>query len=62
MHAALQWEYYSHAVDDNELPGGPGLLNSLSHLDPTLEAIMDSFYILNILMADFVFVSMYSIS
>ncbi|KAF5348464.1 hypothetical protein D9756_009536 [Leucocoprinus leucothites] len=56
MHCALQWFYYSKAIDDNELPGGPGLLNSLTHLAPWIEATGDTFFCLNILIADILFI------
>lgn len=56
MHCSLQWYYYSKAIDDNELPGGPGLLFSLTHLAPWLEATGDTFFCLNILIADILFI------
>jgi hypothetical protein len=58
MHASLNWLYYSKAIDDNELPGGPGLLYSLTHLDAWLEGTGDTFFCLNIFMADCLFVSL----
>ncbi|EEB91512.1 hypothetical protein MPER_10114, partial [Moniliophthora perniciosa FA553] len=56
MHSSLQWLYYSKAIDDNELPGGPGLLFSLTHLEPWIEATGDTFFCLNILIADILFI------
>ncbi|KAJ7343972.1 hypothetical protein DFH08DRAFT_702035 [Mycena albidolilacea] len=56
MHAALNWVWYSKAIDENELPGGPGLLRSLTHLPAWLEGTGDSFFVLNIFMADCVFI------
>ncbi|KAJ6579075.1 hypothetical protein DFH09DRAFT_979748 [Mycena vulgaris] len=52
MHAALNWVWYSEAINENELPGGPGLLFSLTHLPAWLEGTGDSFFVLNIFMAD----------
>ncbi|KAJ7895717.1 hypothetical protein B0H13DRAFT_2034904 [Mycena leptocephala] len=49
MHASLNWLYYSKAIDDNELPGGPGLLYSLTHLDAWLEGTGDTFFCLTFL-------------
>lgn len=57
MHCSLQWLYYSKAVDLNELPNGPGLVFSLTHLAPWIEATGDTFFCLNILIADVLFVS-----
>jgi len=56
MHTALDWLYFSKAVDDNELPGGPGLLFSLTHLATWIEGVGDTFFCLNILLADCLFV------
>ncbi|ESK85842.1 hypothetical protein Moror_2366 [Moniliophthora roreri MCA 2997] len=56
MHSALQWLYYSRAIDENELPDGPGLLFSLTHLAPWIEATGDTFFCLNILIADILFI------
>ncbi|KAJ7027970.1 hypothetical protein C8F04DRAFT_964554, partial [Mycena alexandri] len=56
MHASLNWWYYSKAINDNELPGGPGLLFSLTHLPVWLEGTGDTFFCLNIFMADCLFV------
>ncbi|KAJ7852670.1 hypothetical protein B0H14DRAFT_2759781 [Mycena olivaceomarginata] len=56
MHAALNWVYYSKAVDDNELPTGPGLLYSLTHLKVWLEGTGDTFFCINIFMADCLFI------
>ncbi|KAJ7173011.1 hypothetical protein C8R43DRAFT_679035 [Mycena crocata] len=56
MHASLNWLYYSRAVDDNELPTGPGLLYSLTHLPVWLEGTGDAFFCLNIFMADCLFI------
>ncbi|KAJ7677727.1 hypothetical protein DFH06DRAFT_1316532 [Mycena polygramma] len=55
MHAAINWLYSARAIDNNELPNGPGLLYSLSHLDPWMEGTADTFFCLNILMADCLF-------
>lgn len=57
MHMALNWVYFSQAVDENELPGGAGLLYSLTHLSTWIEGAGDTFFCLNILMADCLFVS-----
>ncbi|KAJ6481446.1 hypothetical protein C8R47DRAFT_1322135, partial [Mycena vitilis] len=56
MHAAINWLYSARAVDNNELSDGPGLLYSLSHLDPWMEGTADTFFCLNILMADCLFI------
>jgi hypothetical protein len=52
MHAAVNWLWFSRGVDENELPGGPGLVNSLRHIPPWLEATGNTFFALNILLAD----------
>ncbi|KAK7441591.1 hypothetical protein VKT23_016583 [Stygiomarasmius scandens] len=52
MHATTNWIYFANAVDSNELPGGDGLLDSLTHLKPWLEGTGNSFMALNILLAD----------
>jgi hypothetical protein len=57
MHSSLNWLYYSEAIDDNELPTGPGLLYSLTHLKVWIEGTGDTFFCLNIFMADCLFVS-----
>ncbi|KAJ7352179.1 hypothetical protein DFH08DRAFT_805454 [Mycena albidolilacea] len=51
-HAALNWVYYSEAVDDNdnELPTGPGLLYSLTHLKVWIEGTGDTFFCINCLL------------
>ncbi|KAJ6620459.1 hypothetical protein B0H10DRAFT_2021686 [Mycena sp. CBHHK59/15] len=56
IHASLNWLYYSRAVDDNELPTGPGLLYSLTHLQTWIEGTGDTFFCLNIFMADCLFI------
>ncbi|KAJ7367648.1 hypothetical protein DFH08DRAFT_829026 [Mycena albidolilacea] len=56
MHSSLNWLYYSEAIDDNELPTGPGLLYSLTHLKVWIEGTGDTFFCLNIFMADCLFV------
>ncbi|KAJ7479717.1 hypothetical protein FB451DRAFT_1031540, partial [Mycena latifolia] len=56
MHSSLNWLYYSQAVDDNELPTGPGLLYSLTHLKAWIEATGDTFFCLNIFMTDCLFI------
>jgi len=56
IHASLNWLYYSKAIDDNELPTGPGLLYSLTHLKVWIEGTGDTFFCLNIFMADCVFI------
>ncbi|KAF7289823.1 hypothetical protein MIND_01356600 [Mycena indigotica] len=56
VHAAVNWLWYANAVDDNELPSGPGLLYSLTHIPAWLEATGDTFFCLNILLADCVFI------
>jgi len=57
IHTSLDWLYFSKAVDGNELPGGQGLLFSLTHLPVWLEGVGDTFFCLNILLADCSFVS-----
>ncbi|KAJ7791793.1 hypothetical protein B0H14DRAFT_2395297 [Mycena olivaceomarginata] len=56
MHSSLNWLYYSEAIDDNELPTSPGLLYSLTHLKVWIEGTGDTFFCLNIFMADCLFV------
>ncbi|KAL0577689.1 hypothetical protein V5O48_004293 [Marasmius crinis-equi] len=56
IHCGLQWFYYSSAIDENELSGGPGLLNSLSHIAPWIEAVGDTAFCLNVLIADILFI------
>lgn len=56
MHSSLNWVYYAQAVDENELPTGPGLLYSLTHLAVWIEGTGDTFFCLNILLADCLFV------
>ncbi|KAJ7852673.1 hypothetical protein B0H14DRAFT_2759787 [Mycena olivaceomarginata] len=56
MHSSLNWLYYSQAVDDNELPTGPGLLYSLTHLKVWIEATGDTFFCLNIFLTDCLFI------
>ncbi|KAJ6590678.1 hypothetical protein DFH09DRAFT_1245111 [Mycena vulgaris] len=56
MHASLNWLYYSKTIDDNELPTGPGLLYSLTYLEAWIEATGDTFFCLNIFMADCFFI------
>ncbi|KAJ7852675.1 hypothetical protein B0H14DRAFT_3657742 [Mycena olivaceomarginata] len=43
-------------VDDQELPTGPGLLYSLTHLKVWLEGTGDTFFCINIFMADCLFI------
>jgi len=57
MHTALDWIYFSNAVDNNEDPNGSGLLFSLTHLPTWIEGVGDTFFCLNILLADCLFVS-----
>jgi hypothetical protein len=57
IHAAVNWVYYSQAVNNNELPTGPGLLYSLTHIQVWIEGVGDTFFCLNIFMADCLFVS-----
>ncbi|KAF7324071.1 hypothetical protein MKEN_00629500 [Mycena kentingensis (nom. inval.)] len=56
IHVGLNWHWYASAIDDNELPGGPGLLYSLTHIPAWMEAVGDSFFCLNIFFADCVFI------
>ncbi|KAF7323962.1 hypothetical protein MKEN_00617700 [Mycena kentingensis (nom. inval.)] len=56
VHAALNWLWYSTAIDENELPGGPGLLRSLTHIPAWVEGVGDSFFLLNIFLADCVLI------
>jgi len=56
MHSSLNWLYYSQAVDDNELPTGPGLLYSLTHLKGWIEATGVPFFCLSIFIADCLFI------
>ncbi|KAJ7053312.1 hypothetical protein C8F01DRAFT_1260644 [Mycena amicta] len=56
IHVAVNWLWYADAVDDNELPTGPGLLYSLTHIPAWLEATGDTFFCLNIFLADCVFI------
>jgi hypothetical protein len=52
IHAAVNWLWFSRGVDENELPGGSMLANSLRHIPPWLEATGNTFFALNILLAD----------
>ncbi|KAJ7611267.1 hypothetical protein FB45DRAFT_993337 [Roridomyces roridus] len=56
IHAAVNWVFYSNAIDNNELPGGPGLMFSLSHLSAWIEGVGDTFFCINIFMADWIFI------
>ncbi|KAK7444833.1 hypothetical protein VKT23_015150 [Stygiomarasmius scandens] len=52
VHAAVNWSWFSKAVDGNELPGSTGLFDSLRHIPPWQEAVGNTFFALNILFAD----------
>ncbi|KAJ7695400.1 hypothetical protein B0H17DRAFT_1008470 [Mycena rosella] len=56
MHASLNWLYYSNAINENEIPTGPGLLYSLTHLPAWIEGTGDTFFCLNIFLADCLFI------
>jgi len=56
IHSSLEWLHFSSAVNENELPGGPGLLPSLTHIPPWMEGTGDAFFCLNILLADCTFI------
>jgi len=57
VHAAVNWSWFSKAVDANELPGSKGLFDSLRHIPPWQEAVGNTFFALNILFADSLLVS-----
>jgi len=56
IHSSLNWVYFAGAVDTNELSTGPGLLYSLTHIATWIEAIGDTSFCLNILIADCIFI------
>lgn len=57
IHAAITWEIFRRAVDDNELGMGHGFLFDITHFDWRLGALSTPFFALNILLADLTFVS-----
>ncbi|KAJ6481447.1 hypothetical protein C8R47DRAFT_1073811 [Mycena vitilis] len=56
FHAALNWAYFSAAVDDNETPTGPGLIFSLTHMGAWMQGVADTFFCLNVFLADCLFI------
>ncbi|KAF7362392.1 hypothetical protein MVEN_00586300 [Mycena venus] len=59
IHAAVNWVYYSQAVNDNELSTGPGLLYSLTRLKVWIEGVGDTFFCINTFTADCLFIWRY---
>ncbi|KAJ7911954.1 hypothetical protein B0H13DRAFT_2660298 [Mycena leptocephala] len=56
IHAALIWQWFAGAVDNNEAPTGPGLAYSLAHHPAWLAGVGDTVFALNIFLADIVFI------
>ncbi|KAJ7649364.1 hypothetical protein DFH06DRAFT_1475777 [Mycena polygramma] len=56
FHVGLNWAHLAGAVDDNELPTGPGLSVSLTHMAAWMQGVSDTFFCLNVLMADCLFI------
>ncbi|KAF7306277.1 hypothetical protein MIND_00418600 [Mycena indigotica] len=56
IHATLTWWWLANAIDTNEGPNGPGLAFSLSHLPPDLAVVAQTFFALNIFLADCMFI------
>jgi len=56
IHAAISWGLFATAVDINEASGAGGLLQALKKIQPWQVATASTFYSLNILLADTLFV------
>ncbi|KAJ7649363.1 hypothetical protein DFH06DRAFT_1475776, partial [Mycena polygramma] len=56
FHVALNWAHLAAAVDDNEIPTGPGLTVSLTHMAAWMQGVSDTFFCLNVFMADCLFI------
>ncbi|GJE89920.1 hypothetical protein PsYK624_060320 [Phanerochaete sordida] len=56
MHSSLQWFFYAGAINANEGTDGTELVQALTHLAPWLEITGDTFFCLNIFIADCLFI------
>lgn len=56
IHCSINWNLLANAVMDNADGDGPGLANSLTHIDPKVVITAATFLALNIVLADLLFV------
>ncbi|KAF7307920.1 hypothetical protein MKEN_01152900 [Mycena kentingensis (nom. inval.)] len=58
VHAACGWHWYQSAINGNEDPrdGGPGLKYSLTHVPAWIAGVADTFFVINIALADSLFI------